>query len=141
MDIKQFKENLLIYGAELDRWPEEIRKAGLESVKESTELRNLLTDQDRFESFLRTRKYEEPSNHLAQQIISTALRQHQAQPSLSAFFSELFSAFSMPKMVLTTVSILLIGFIIGYSNPIETVSVEQEQTNLEAFLYDEGDGL
>ncbi len=141
MDFKQFKENMLIHSADLDQWPKEIREVGKEALEKSTELRNLLAEHERFEKVLKTRKFEEPNNNLAQQIISASLRQNNRQPSLSAFFSELFSAFSMPKLALTGVSILLIGFVIGYSNPIEKASIEQEQTNLEEFLYYEGEML
>lgn len=146
MNLKQFKENLFVYGADVHEWPEGIREAGLKSLESSSELQTLLADEKRFERVLKTRKYEEPSRDLAERIILASLRQKKARSTIGGFFSELLWEFTLTKPALTAVSVLLIsaliiGFVIGFSNPMGPVPTEQYQTNLQAFLYYEGDGL
>jgi hypothetical protein len=146
MDTRQFRENLLVYGTDIQQWPKEIRKAGLEALKKSSELKALVADHDQFERILKTRKYEEPSSNLAQRIISASLRENaKAQLSTISFFSELLAVFSLPKPAITAVSVLiivlLIGFAAGFMNPLETVFTDQEQTYIQEFLYYEGDIL
>jgi hypothetical protein len=138
MDVKQFKENLLLYGADVHQWPEEIRNVGLQALENSSELQFLVREEARFENILKNRKYEEPGSNLEQRIISAAL-QVKKSPSLSvgAFLSELLAEFKLPKPVWVAVSILVIGFAIGFLNPRTSTLTEQEQINLQAFLYDE----
>lgn len=145
MDMKQFKENLLLYGVNVHQWPEEIRKAGLEALESSSEMQALLAEHEHFESALKIRRYEEPANNLAQRIISESLRQKQKAPlSLGSFISALVNEFHFPKPALTALSIvmilvLVIGFVAGFSNPSESVLTAQEETSLQAFLYYEGE--
>ncbi len=148
MDPKQFKENILLYGVDLHQWPEEIRKAGLESLQNSSELRGSLTEQERFERVLKTRRYEEPSGNLAQRIVSLSLHHDKKSPfSLGLFLSRLFvGEFYLPKPALIVVSILmitalLIGFVIGFSNSTGSISTDQKQANLQEFIHYEGDVL
>jgi hypothetical protein len=148
MDPRQFKENILLYGADLDQWPEEIRQAGLESLRNSSELQVLLTEQKRFERVLKTRKYEEPGGNLAQRIVSLSLRQDKKSTfSLGLFFSRLFAGeFYLSKPAFIVVSILmitalLVGFVIGFSNSTGSTLTDQRQANLQEFLHYEGDVL
>ena len=147
MNLRQFKEKLLVYGADVHKWPEGIREAGLKALENSAELRALLADEQRFEQVLKTRKYEEPSNDLAERIISASQpKTKKVQRSLSGFFSELLSEFSLPKPAVTALSVslvlvLIIGFAIGFSNPTGSVSTEQYQTDLQELLYYEGEAL
>jgi hypothetical protein len=53
----EFRENLLLHGADLRQWPEEARKAGLEWMRESVEPRRLLAEEERFEEILRERRF------------------------------------------------------------------------------------
>jgi hypothetical protein len=148
MDPKQFKENILLYGVDFHQWPEEIRQAGVESLHNSSELAALLTEQERFERVLRTRKYEEPSGNLAQRIVSLSSGQDKKSPfSLGLFLSKLFTdEFCLPKPALIVVSILIaaalmVGFIIGFSNSTGSALTGQSQANLQEFLHYEGDVL
>jgi hypothetical protein len=147
MDPEQFKENLLVYGANVHQWPEDIRQAGLEALETSSELQALLAEEERFEGVLTTRRYEEPSRDLAQRIVSASQPKRKKRwPSLVGFFSELVWEFSLPKPALTAVSVslvfvLILGFVIGFSNPIGSLSTEQGQTDLQEFLYYEGEVL
>jgi len=145
--LKQFKENLLVYGANVREWPEDIRQAGLKALEISSELRALLAEEERFERVLTTRWYEEPSRDLAERIVSVSLsKKKRVRRGLGGFFSELVWEFSLPKPALTAVSVLLIlvlilGFAIGFSNPIGSVPTEGTQTDLQGFLYYEGEVL
>jgi len=148
MDHKQFKENVLLYGVDLYQWPEEIRRAGIEALQKSSELQALLAEYEQFERVLKTRKYEEPSDHLAHRIVSLSLRQEKKSPfGLGWFLSRLFSdELYLPKPALIVFSILAImtlltGFFIGFSNPSVQVLTGQRQAKLQEFLYYEGDVL
>lgn len=148
MDPREFKENILSYGVDLHQWPEEIRQAGLESLQNSSELQGLLTDQERFERVLKTRRYEEPSGNLAQRIVSLSIHQDKKSPfSLGLFLSRLFAGeLYSPKPAFIVVSILMItallaGFVIGFSNPTGSTLTDQKQANLQEFLHYQGDVL
>lgn len=140
MDVKEFKKNLLVYGADLHQWPEEIRQAALEAIENSSEQQALLTDQEHFERVLKSRKYEEARNDLAQRIVSASLRQQKRVSfSVGALFTELLAGFSLRKWAFAMIAVLVIGFAIGFSNPMGSLLTEENQTNLQEFLYDEGE--
>jgi hypothetical protein len=148
MNPEQFKENILLYGVDLFQWPEEIRQEGMELLQKFPGLQTLLAEYEQLERVLRARKYEEPSDHLEQQIISLSLNQDKKSTfSLSLLLSRLFSdELYLPKPALIIVSILMIsalmiGFLIGFSNPSRQVLTEQRQANLQEFLHYEGDVL
>jgi len=146
MDKRQFKEYLLLYGAEIHSWPEEIMRSGLEALEKSPDFNILLKEHEHFESILNTRKYEKPNNHFAERIISTSLHKKQKSFTLGSFISALIHEFRFPKPVLTTFSVLIllllsVGFIIGFFNPSESVSTANDETSLQAFLYYEEDIL
>jgi hypothetical protein len=147
MNVEQFKEKLLMYGADVRNWPKDKRSSGLKAMDSSPELQKLVEDEERFEGVLRTRKYEEPSRDLAGRIVAVAMpRKKKAQRNLGVFFSEVLREFSLSRRSLTAVSVsliftLIIGFTIGFSNPSGFVSAEQYETNLEDFLNYEGDVL
>ena len=146
-NFEQFKDKLLIYGADVRNWPKDIRSSGLKALDSSPELQKLVEDEERFEGVLKTRKYEEPSRDLAGRIVTAAMpRKKKAQRNLGMFFSEVLREFSLSRRALTVVSVsliftLIIGFTIGFSNPSGYVSAEQYETNLEDFLNYEGDVL
>lgn len=147
IDLKQFKKNLLVYGSDVRNWPEDIREPGQKALDSSAELRALLGDEKCFEEVLKTRKYEEPDRDLAERIISASVyKKKKTQDIFRGFFSDLLWEFSLPRPARTAVFVslifaLIIGFAIGFSNPTGSVSAEQYQTNLEDFLYYEGEAL
>ncbi|MFC1812404.1 hypothetical protein ACFL03_06895 [Thermodesulfobacteriota bacterium] len=147
MDFEQFKEKLILYGADVRCWPKDIRSSGLKALDSSPELHKLVEDEERFEGVLRTRKYEEPSSGLAGRIVAAALPgKKKAQRNLGVFFSEVLREFSLSRRALAAVAVslvfaLIIGFTIGFSNPSGYASAEQYETNLENFLNYEGDVL
>lgn len=148
MDPRQFKGNLLLYGADLDQWPEEIKQAGRESLENSWKLQELLAEHKQFESVLKTRKYEEPSGNLVQRIVSLSLHQEErSPPGVGLFLSRLFAdEFRLPKPALILISVLMIvtlgiGFFIGFSHSTRSTLTDQRQANLQEFLHYEGDVL
>jgi len=147
MNLEQFKEKLLVYGADVRRWPENIRSSGLKALDRSPELQKLVENEKHFEAVLKTRKYEEPSRDLAGRIIAAALpRKKKAQRKVGVFFSEVLREFSLSRRAFAAVSVsliftLIIGFTIGFSNPSGYASAEQYETKLEDFLKSEGDVL
>lgn len=147
MNLKQFKENMVIFGADLSAWPEGMREAGLKALQDSNEVRTLLAEEEHFERILKSRKHEDPSDDLAERIVSASRRGRKKSLSgIGGFLSELLWEFSLPRPALTAVSValifaLIIGFAIGFSDSTGTTSVEQYQANLEDFLYYEGEVL
>lgn len=147
VNLKQFKEDLLMYGANVHEWPEDIRYSGLKALETSSELRKLLAEEQRLERVLKTRKYEEPSSNLAERIISASLsKRKKVRRGLGGFFLDLVWEFSLPKPALTALSVslvlvLILGFAIGFINPIGSVSTEGSQTDLQEYLYYEGEVL
>jgi hypothetical protein len=146
-NFEQFEEKLLMHGADVRKWPKDIRSSGLKTLDRSPELQKLVADAERFEGVLKTRKYEEPSRDLADRIVAAALlRKKKAQHKLGMFFSEVLREFSLSRRAFAAVSVsliftLIIGFTIGFSNPSGNAAAEQTQTSLEDFLNYEGDVL
>ena len=147
MNFEQFKEKLLMYGADVRCWPIDIRSLALKALESSPELQKLVEDEKRFEGVLNTRKYEEPSRDLAGRIVAAALpKKKKEQRNFGVFISDVLSEFSLSRRAFAAVSvslffILIVGFTIGYSNPSGYASAEQYETHLEDFLTYEGDVL
>lgn len=147
MNFEQFKEKLLMYGADVRCWPKDIRSSGMKTLESSPELQKLVEVEKRFEEVLKTRKYEEPSRDLAGRIVTAALpKKKKAQRNFGEFFSDVLSEFNLPRRAFAAVSVsliftLIIGFTIGYSIPSGYASAEQYETHLEDFLNYEGDVL
>ena len=146
MDTTQFKEYLLLHGADINQWPEKIRKTGREAFESSYELQELQKDHEKFEKALQIRRYEEPADNFAQRIISASLQKRQKAPFSSvSFIADLISEFHIPRPALAALSFIMIlaltiGFAIGFTNPPGSSVVNNtEETNLQAFLFDEGD--
>ena len=147
MNFEQFKEKLLMYGADVRGWPKDTSSSALKALDSSPELQKLVEDEKRFEGVLKTRKYEEPSRDLAGRIVAAALpKKKKTQRNFGVFFSEVLSEFSLSRRAFAAISVsliftLIIGFTIGYSNPSGSASTEHYETHLEDFLNYEGDVL
>ncbi len=148
MDLKEFKENILLHGVDLCRWPEEIKDAGVELLQKSSEMRAFVAEQEKFERLLKTRKYEEPSDNLAQRILEASLQQEKKGFSgIGLLLSGLFTdEFRLAKPALILISILMIvtlgiGFFIGFLNSTGSMLTDQKQATLQEFLHCEEDVL
>jgi hypothetical protein len=135
MDAERFRECLLIHGAELHHWPEDIRQAGLEAVERSLECRSLQEEYRQFESTLRSRAVEDPSPDLAVRIVSAARRrERRASPSIMEFLAGCFQDLRLPAPVLTAAAVLIIGVVIGLLLPTEPVLADSESAEVQTFL-------
>ncbi len=136
MDGERFREYLLVYGADVQRWPEAIREAGLAALEQGGEYRSFQADHAQFEAVLSARRYEEPSPDLEQRIIAAARRREREAPlSLSAFLATCLAEIRFPQPVLTAVAVLIVGFVLGFLLPAGLGLVEPGQTDFQEFLY------
>jgi len=148
MDSDEFKKNLLWYGADLGQWPEAMRQAAMTALQNSSKLQALIAEQERFEGVLKRRKYEEPSDDLAQRIISASFQGNiKSSFSLRLFLSRLFADefyFPGPALLVAStlmIAALVIGFVIGFSSSTRAVLSDPRQANLGEFLNYEGNAL
>ncbi len=142
MDAEQFRECLLIYGADLQRWPEAVRRAGLAALERSLACRALREDHLQFEAVLRTRDVEAPSPDLEARIIAAAPRRERiASPGLAEFLRSCFADLRLPAPALTTAAVLIVGVVIGLWLPTEPVPAESESAEVQAFLDSPAEAL
>jgi hypothetical protein len=147
MNLEKFKENLLVYGTDIHEWPEEIRRAGLKAIETSSQFRMLLEEEVRFEKVLKARTYEGPNHDLTERIIlASKSKNKKVRPRLVELLSELVWEFGLSKPVMSAlyvslVLVLLLGFAIGFTNINGSVSIDGTQTDLQEFLYYEGEVL
>jgi hypothetical protein len=142
MDLKEFKENLLIYGSDINRWPQNLSQEAWDALTTYADLQALVDEEKEFDYLLLAQDIESPAPHLAQRIIeASGVIKKKEQLSIRSFFEELFSELRIPQPALVTVIILLIGIVLGFSNPLDWGLTDQMQTQLYDFLYYEGDVL
>lgn len=135
MDAERFRECLLIHGAEVNLWPDDIRPAGLEAVARSLECRALQEEHRQFESILRSRTFEDPSPDLALRIVSAARRrERRTSPRVMEFVAACFRDLRLPAPVVTAAAVLIIGVVIGLLLPTEPVLADSESAEVQTFL-------
>lgn|SRR5574341_106705 len=135
MDADKFREGLLLYGADLEQWPEGAREAGLEALDRSPACRALREDHVQFEALLRSKEPEAPRTDLEARIIAAARRRERAAyPGLAEFLSSCFADLRLPAPVLTAAAVLIVGIIIGLWLPTDLVPVESESAEAQLFL-------
>jgi len=135
MDAEQFRECLLIHGADVQRWPEEIRRAGIEALDRSLECRSMQEECRQFEAILRSRAFEAPSPDLAFRIVSAAWRrERKASPGVIEFLAACFQDLRLPAPVLTAAAVLILGVVIGLLLPTEPVPADSESAEVQTFL-------
>ena len=144
MSYNKFRKKLVIHGADIQNWPEEIRSYGLKALESSPELRKLVKEEKNFEEILQNRKYEEPGKNFAGRIALAACSERRMiQSNPVRFFSAMLREFRISRFAFTTVFVffiatLIAGYTIGVSASINDVSADQYETGLEDFLNDEG---
>ncbi|MBV6343360.1 hypothetical protein HWQ67_17420, partial [Candidatus Magnetobacterium casensis] len=72
MNVARFRENLLIYGANLMTWPDDERIAAEALLRDSAEAASVYSEEVGFESMLCQRRYEPPKDDLVERIITAA---------------------------------------------------------------------
>jgi hypothetical protein len=153
MDKREFKELLMLYGADISRWPDGLNdearallKAGSES---SEELTALVEEEASFEALLAKRSFEEPSDYLAGRIIAFAeesAAKENAPVQERGLLGWIFAEFFTPRAAIALTLTLVIGFMVGYmtpklSDPFDQLALEDEMMLEETFssLFMEGD--
>jgi hypothetical protein len=145
MEIKEFKEALMLYGADLGSWPKELKEEarGLLDAggTELEEINELIAEEKALESLLSERTFEEPNEFLATRIIARAEETGSREESrgiLGGFFYDFFT----PKAAIALALTLVIGFMVGYMGPKSTYdSFAADELTEESFvdLLMEGD--
>lgn len=134
MDAERFRECLLIHGAEVSQWPDDVRPAGLEAVARSLECRSLQEECRQFESILQSRGFEDPSPDLAVRIVAAARRERRGSPRVMEFLAACFLDLRVPVPVVTAAAVLIIGVMIGLLLPSEPVLADSESGEVQTFL-------
>lgn len=116
MHIRQFEENVLVYGADLAQWPEQLR-AQAERVCAEPAYAAALAEAEAFEQRLRAERVEAPSPMLAQRITAAARRIPQEQPfDLMRWLWGLFAEIRLPQPAYAMALVLMLGLGLGLSN-------------------------
>ncbi len=139
MDKNEFLEYLEIYGADLGRWPGELREEAERACSSSAELRQALEEERRFEEALNRRSFEEPSPDLERRIIDAAApKPERARNSVLGLLSSIFSGFHLPRPAIALPLLLVLGMAAGY---LYANYVEQQNQGVqlaELLYYEEG---
>ncbi|MEE9542862.1 MAG: hypothetical protein V3V95_03655 [Thermodesulfobacteriota bacterium] len=145
MEISEFKEALMLYGADISSWPASLGKeaaALLEAGgKQTKEIKQLIDEEKGFENLLNERTYEEPGDYLAQRIIAHA-EDSSRNAEQRGIFAGLFIGLLTPKTSFALALTLVIGFMIGYMDrSISYDSLDADEFVEESFvdLLMEGD--
>ena len=124
MERKEFKELLLLYGADPGAWPAEFKDEALSLLcaesEAASELTALVEEELKFEALLKERSFEEPSDYLAGKIIAFAeesATQESAARETRGLFGYLFAEFFTPRAAVALALALVIGFMAGYMTP------------------------
>ncbi|HEY6198869.1 MAG TPA: hypothetical protein VI231_09685 [Candidatus Binatia bacterium] len=98
---------------------------------------------EKLEQMLRERRVAPPSADLAERIILKAQVIPQSQAlSLGQSIRRLFADFQLPKPSYVLAGTLIIGFVLGFSDPFDKVPTDRGgSTSAQAFLYVEEDTL
>lgn len=154
MDKKEFKESLMLYGADLSCWPDVLKVRASVLLKGESELagelKALIEEEDNFEALLSERSFEEPGDYLAGRIIAFAQEsatEESAANDVKGLLGWLFAEFFTPRAAIALALTLIIGFMAGYMAPqtsldtIDQFALEDEMILEETFssLFMEGD--
>jgi len=117
MTEKEFKQCLLLYGAELENWPQEIA-AEARRMQHLAPYSNLMIEQRYFdEMLLNNRPFEAASSNLAYRIINAAAVVRRAPDVTLTEWLQEFLAFILPKPAFALATVLTLGIVIGFAIP------------------------
>ena len=137
MTEKQFKQCLILYGTEIDSWPEEIMAEAMQ-MQHRPVFANLVIEQQYFEEMLlNNRQCELANTDLANRIISAARTvSHPSDVSVTAWLKELLN-FIMPQPSFALATVLTLGIIIGLTIPPSSPAGGDDILS-QAYFEDEG---
>ncbi len=147
MHLQEFKKNVMLYGADLNVWPDKLKEAALNAAASSADLRAFLAEHREFESALRDIAYEEPSADLVDRIIDVSNRKEKKSSRgwnllPYVWLDELWwprSSFILASTLM--IAVLAIGFLIGFLNFPGPAPVDSAQSGLKNFFHHEEDTL
>ena len=117
MTESEFKRYLLLYGTELECWPEDIL-AQAKRVQHLPVFISLMIEQQYIdETLLNNRAFEEASSNLANRIIRAASARKRAPGiTFSAWVRELLDSL-LPRPAFALATVLTLGILIGFAVP------------------------
>ncbi|MEQ9619787.1 MAG: hypothetical protein RIG61_11540 [Deltaproteobacteria bacterium] len=136
MDRKKFLIYLEAYGAELDKWPAELREKAKEVCSLQPDLLKALNEERRFEEALSMRRFEEASPGLERRIIDTAAMEKPALENYSMFdiLGSVFKTIPLPRPAIALPLLLVLGIFAGFLYASYTENAESS-TQLAGLLY------
>jgi hypothetical protein len=142
MDDKQFREAVLIYGADVRRWPDDLRHAGLDALASSLDCRSFRDEHARFETVLASRALEAPRADFARRIIAAARpRERKGFRGLVELVASYFADLRVPAPVVTVTAVLVVGFVVGLLLPAESTLAESDVAEAQMFFDAETEAL
>jgi hypothetical protein len=132
MERKEFKEALMLYGADLSAWPIELNDEGTALLTAGGEVANelaaLVEEEGKFEMLLAERTFEAPGEYLASRIIACAKESAIEEAEVGeakGLLGWIVSEFFAPRAAIALALTLVIGFMAGYMAPQVTDPLDQ----------------
>jgi len=131
MTEKEFKQCLMLYGTEVENWPDEILAEAIRAQYHPTLSELMLEEQYFDEMLLHSRRFEDASPDLADRIIHAARSAvTTSRNSLATYLQELLASL-LPQPAFALATVLSLGIVIGFSVPAPASANESAQTYLE----------
>ena len=91
---------------------------------------------EKLEEMLRSRRLEPASPDLAERIVLKAqsIPQNQTIP-LARWVQQLFAEFHLPKPAYVLACTLILGFVVGFYRPLDTIPDDADNIHVQSFLY------
>ena len=138
MNSEQFKEYLLLYGSDLENWPDGLDQQAMALFQGSSEIRELVENEKGFESVLMDRVVDTPSSDFERRIALSAkpkTAREEGTFSLSGFFEFI----TLPKPALTMALLLMFGFSLGFFHDTYADTGEDPVELSEYITFEEGE--
>ena len=138
MNSEQFKEYLLLYGSDLENWPDGLDQQAMALFQGSSEIRELVENEKGFESVLMDRSVDTPSSDFERRITLSA-KPKTAREEGTFSFSTFFEFITLPKPALTMAFLLLFGFSLGFFHDTYADTGEDPVELSEYITFEEGE--
>jgi len=126
ISISQFEKYLLLYGSNLDQWPEDIQMEALQSSTDPA-IHMLIIQHQYMEEMLLGNDRIEPARPELVQHILRACTQRTPRFNLMEWLGSLFADFHLPQPAYVLAALVLLGMSAGISAPDELFT---EQSNV-----------
>lgn len=136
MDHTKFQENMLLYGADISRWPELLQKAAHNAVERNAALQQMLVEERAFEKEISQRPLLENDPGFGERIIAIAASRG-TQPSwwarLRLTLDEITELLPFSNPAYALAGIAIAGFVLGMLSQPDTAAAS---TSSLPFLYE-----